>query len=238
MLCVTSSVRAPARAAAREASVPACPPPITMTSYARSLSNFNQFQAVQGARILVAVTLRCHWNFTISGCLSKIARCSSTPRIDDGLQARPITHHRSSCSPLSALPAPRRWSSRSAASAPAPGTPGMKARCGTLLRPLEPGRPGSRRTIELARCRRTGPEPESRDRPVRADCRRAGAGLRGVLCGLLAAPSSTCDAIATSCSSTSAARASHRAWIARSTTRFRRGQYSIERHDRIHQRLP
>ena len=32
-LCVTSSVRAPIRAAARAASVPAWPPPITMTSY-------------------------------------------------------------------------------------------------------------------------------------------------------------------------------------------------------------
>src|SRR5262245_35262126 len=32
-LCVTSSVRAPVRAAARAASVPAWPPPITMTSY-------------------------------------------------------------------------------------------------------------------------------------------------------------------------------------------------------------
>ena len=33
MLCVSSSVRAPARAAASAASVPAWPPPITITSY-------------------------------------------------------------------------------------------------------------------------------------------------------------------------------------------------------------
>jgi hypothetical protein len=32
MLCVTSSVRHPIRAAAHAASVPACPPPTTMTS--------------------------------------------------------------------------------------------------------------------------------------------------------------------------------------------------------------
>ncbi len=32
ILCVTNNVRAPIRAEAAEASVPACPPPITITS--------------------------------------------------------------------------------------------------------------------------------------------------------------------------------------------------------------
>ena len=52
MLCVSSSVRAPMRAAASAASVPAWPPPITMTSNPRSKRIILNPEAFSGSRVL------------------------------------------------------------------------------------------------------------------------------------------------------------------------------------------
>ena len=82
-----------------------------------------------------------------------------------------------------------------------------------------------------------GAQPDARAGPGGPDCRRSRPGKRAVLRGLRARPSKRLVGIATSCSSTSAAPVSPRAWTARSTRRLSKASTRPKRRQ-VQQRLP
>src|SRR5690606_4691953 len=152
--CVTSSVRAPARAAASAASVPAWPTPTTITSNRFSSMGKKNPGNACAEQILVP-----------SGPASQRLYLHSRTRED----REPLTQQRTSLPgeivfmlraclaallALAALPGfaasdPTELVLTDCRISAGPGYPGLKARCGRLTRPLDPAAPESP-AIELA----------------------------------------------------------------------------------------